>query len=768
MNLFFRRPLALFCAFFLVTSLLMIGLGYELKLLLLAVVGVAAVIFAVMVFIKRESVLLIGVLLCLIFIATAVANFAFRIDAKEKDAERWLGERQIVADVTEAYRTAEYSSIYVVEMKQISGNEASVKTLLILGFECELQVGDRIVTAAEIVRMSDEVMGRSGTEINYDKDILLTAVVYEPGDTQIFRFDRELSLIETLMCENGIKVAADSWRSTLTGRVQALLGEDHGAVVNGLLFGDTSDVSAEVLRDFRRTGVFHLFAVSGLHISVLLGALELLLKKLFVPKWGRCATVTVAAILLLVLTGFSMSALRSVFMLWTFYVVFTFSEEADSVTALFFSAFVILLIFPYAVFELGLWMSFLATLGLVTLYKLADRAIPKGRNLPGVLKSVVRFSRGMLMVALMTVLSTMFLLPIQWAIFGEISATALPANVILAPLNVFMLICSVLCLALGGIPFLGTVLCESIKGVCIVIIKAVDILSGINGATVSLKFGFAKPIVMIFFVTLLVLLTVRLKRKWLLAMPFVGFFVSFFIAVNIFYAVTPRSLTYFGDDDREIISVTDGSELCVIDMSNGGYDRMDGVIEDAERYGATDVDTLVLAQVSRRHVTMAERLFGDRVVGRIFLPEITDVEDAELLLEICALADESGVESFVYRSGDVIEVGNTRLMMFATECDGRLTVSAFAEGESTLVGYTDSLCAEGEHFSVVNSLIEGCDTVLVGNNGESDRAETLDIAEGATLIYASEEIREALPPANKTVKAYVSEYDKIKIGFTFK
>ena len=768
MNLFFRRPLALFCAFFLVTSLLMIGVRYELKLVIAIVMCVAAVIFAALVFIKRDRLILISILFCLISIAIAVANSAFRINAREKSAERWLGERQIVADVTEVYRTTEYSGVYVVDMKQISGNDTSVKTLLILGFECELQVGDRIATTAEIVRMSDEVMGRSGTEINADKDILLTAAVYEPNDTQVFRFNRELPLIEKLLCENGIYVVADSWKSILTGRTQELLGKDCGAVINGFLLGDTSDVSSDVLRDFRRSGVFHLFAVSGLHISILLGALELLLKKLFVPKRLRCVTVTVAAILLLALTGFSMSALRSVFMLWAVYITFAFSEDTDSITSLFLCASIILLIFPYAVFELGMWMSFLATLGLVTLYKLIDRAIPRANSAPRALKPVARIARGALMVAVMTLISNMFLLPVQWAIFGEISAVAIPANIILAPLIFCMLIFSVLCIAFGGIPVLGTLVCVTIRGVCAFALKTVKLLSGINGATVSLKFSFAKPIVIIFFVALLILLTVRLKRKWLLAIPFIGFFVTYLVAWNIFYIITPRSLTYFGDGDKEIISVTDGSDLCIIDMSNGGYGRFDGVLEEAERNGATDVDTVIFTDVSRRHVTMAERLFRDRVVGRIFLPELKDKADIELLLKICALADDCGVESFVYESGDVISVGRTDILMLYSELGGGLSISAFIEGEKDLVGYTDSISATGEHFFVVNSLFEMCDTVLVGNGGECEERAELNISENTTLIYANEEIMSSLPPVDKTAGTYVSKYDKIKIEFTFK
>lgn len=768
MGLFFRRPLVLFCTFFLVTSLIMIRVDFSVKLYLSLIIGAVIVILSIIsFFLKNREAVLLTVILCLVSILFGIANSAFRMDLKEKKAEEWIGKRQIVADIREISYQSENSSVYVVDIERMSDREAGVKALLVLGFKCELSVGDRVVSTAEIMKMSDEAMGRSGYERTNDKDVLLTAVVYEPHDSQVYRFNRSLPLSQKLFCENGFHVVADEIKNALSVRADRLVGNEYGAIMNGLLLGDVSDVSTEVLRDFRRSGVSHLFAVSGLHISVLLGAAELVLRHFLVPKKARCVTVSGLALVLLILTGFSMSAFRSVLMLWMVYVAFAFSEESDAPTSLFLSIAIILLVFPYAVFELGMWMSFLATLGLVTVYVFIDSAIPRVKKGITVLKILMKTSRFILMVTVMTVLANMFLLPIQWGIFGEISAVSVLTNIILSPLNAVMLILSMLCLIFGNVPILGYAFCFCVKGVCAITVDIVRFFSKLNGATVSLKYSFVTPIVVLFCLALITVMTLKFKRKWLVSLPFVGFVAAFTVGIAIFNIVSPRSVTYYGENTQEIISITDRTELCVIDMSNGAYTRLDEVFEDAEKYGATDIDTIVFTDIGKRHISTVEKLFRSRIVGRIYIPAFAEKEMLEYAYELCAVADRCGVESFIYQNGEVISVGGTDILMLYGQTEEIFAVSAFIEGEHNILGYTDVRESENGNFSVINYMLAKCDTVLIGNNGVSEKRRELNTADNATVIYSSQKMSEAVRNTTSKDSVYVNPYDKLKIEFVF-
>ena len=768
MGLFFRRPLMLFCTFFLLTSILMIRVDLSMKLYLALIIGaVVIVLFATSFFLKKREAVILAVALCLVSILLGVANSAFRMDLKEKEAEEWIGKRRIIADVREISYQSDNSAVYVVDIEQMSDREAGIKALLVLGFKCELSVGDRFVSTAEIMKMSDEAMGRSGYERTNDKDVLLTAVVYEPRDSQVYRFNRNLPLSKKLFCENGFYVVADEIKNVISERADRFVGKDCGAIMNGILLGDVSDVPTEVLRDFRRSGVSHLFAVSGLHISVLLGSVEILLRRFLIHKRVRCVIVSMLGLVLLILTGFSMSAFRSVLMLWMVYVAFAFSEDSDAPTSLFLSIAIILLVFPYAVFELGMWMSFLATLGLVTVYSFIDSAIQKVKKGITAIKVLMKISRFILMVTVMTVLANMFLLPIQWGIFGEISAVSVLTNILLSPINTLILIFSVLCLALGNLPILGTGICFCVRVLCTITVNIVKYFSGLNGATISLKYSFVTPIVALFCLSLITVLTFKLKRKWIIALPFLGFVAVFTVGIAIFNVVSPRSVTYYGENTQEIIAVTDRTELCVIDMSNGAYTRLDGVFENSEKHGATDIDTIVFTDIGKRHISTAEKLFRSRIVGKIYIPAFVEKEKLEYAYELCAVADRCGVESLIYQNGEVISVGGTNILMLYEQNEEAFAVSVFIEGEHNILGYTDAREGKNTNFPIINRVLAKCDTVLIGNNGIPEKKRELNTVDNATVIYLSQKMSEAVRNTTSKESVYVNPYDKLKIEFVF-
>ena len=108
----------------------------------------------------------------------------------------------------------------------------------------------------------------------------------------------------------------------ISGVLVSLLGEEKGVLALGFFTGERSDLPAYIVRDFRRSGLSHIMAVSGSHIAILLGSIEVLLRRLFVPKGARCAVVSVCGLLFILITGFSLSGIRSVLMLYAVYLAY--------------------------------------------------------------------------------------------------------------------------------------------------------------------------------------------------------------------------------------------------------------------------------------------------------------------------------------------------------------------------------------------------------------------------------------------------------------
>ena len=86
--------------------------------------------------------------------------------------------------------------------------------------------------------------------------------------------------------------------------------ERTGALVGALLLGNRDGLYDETVRDFRRCGISHMLALSGLHMCIVMGFFDLILRILFIDKKIRCVILTLIAVAYLVLTGFSPSASR--------------------------------------------------------------------------------------------------------------------------------------------------------------------------------------------------------------------------------------------------------------------------------------------------------------------------------------------------------------------------------------------------------------------------------------------------------------------------
>lgn len=103
----------------------------------------------------------------------------------------------------------------------------------------------------------------------------------------------------------GSAVALIQMRHAISSRFAAVLPGDRGALATALITGSKTNLSVGAVSHFRTCGATHLMAVSGLHLSVIVGSLYWLLRKLRLPTW--LTTVLTGAVLLVYdgVAGFS-------------------------------------------------------------------------------------------------------------------------------------------------------------------------------------------------------------------------------------------------------------------------------------------------------------------------------------------------------------------------------------------------------------------------------------------------------------------------------
>ncbi|MBQ2999434.1 MAG: ComEC/Rec2 family competence protein [Clostridia bacterium] len=737
MGLFYRRPLCFFAFLFVAFSLLCFFVSIEIGLLLLCVL---AVIFFVLggIYLWKKPKKRIFFFTALISLAVALVSVGYSILSialPSRSAERYVGEKPVLAEILrEEYRSGDYA-LYSVRLLRIGDEDTKISATLACYSSEPMASMDRVITTAELSIPAQR--SRDGA--------LLSATVDKGAPIYLQRTSETIPWQSLLLSPTGIRVLSERCQSALREVMLSSLGEPTGGLASAFFLGDRSALSTTTVRDFNRSGTSHLMAVSGLHFSILFGALDLLLRVLCCPKKGRIAAVTVGSVVFLFLTGFSMSACRAAMMLYALYLNFLLREDNDSITSLFVSLALIVFLSPYAIVDLGLWMSFLATLGLLTLYPILNDRIPRAKGKGKLLTLLLRILREALILVIITAIATLFLLPILWLYFGEFSTVSLMANPVLVPLSNLFLVSIPIWLLCSFVPFLSGIVGACLEFFASTICAVLSFFSQIPSATLSLQYAFCRVLIPLFVLAMIVVLVLRFRRKWLAFLPSVALVVAFstcFAVVQMFER-DPKLIYVSQWGGEEAILISDGDEAALCDLSGGSpwlYRKIATVFSQTT---ATEIESVILTQYHEAHPSSMSYLLESEVVRTLYLPRPRDAESGKIATELWEIAENAGSEVVVYEGGRIplTEKISAEIELGTSEAD------AFAVsfvGAQSRISYVTPQWLEGAGEKKTKERLTQSQTLIVGGHGERpNEAYGTAISEQGALekvIYPSEKI----------------------------
>ena len=131
------------------------------------------------------------------------------------------------------------------------------------------------------------------------------------------------------------------------------------------ILGDKSYIDKNVLRSYQENSISHLFAISGMHISLLAEIINKLLKKLKIIEENRFKITSIFLIIYLLLVGLSPSILRGVL----FYILFTLNKVyyfyIKPINLYLFIVSISLLINPNFIYDVGFQYSYIISISLI-------------------------------------------------------------------------------------------------------------------------------------------------------------------------------------------------------------------------------------------------------------------------------------------------------------------------------------------------------------------------------------------------------------------
>lgn len=193
--------------------------------------------------------------------------------------------------------------------------------------------------------------------------------------------------------------------------------KEYSAVITALTFGNKEFLEKEEKEKFKTLGVIHLICISGFHIAII----HQIIKKILNNN-----IALLVAFSYVILTGMTASSIRAFLMISCLSLSTTVFKKYDSISALGFSALILLIIKPINIVDVGFHLSYLATTGILLFYKFFSRGFYR---LPKIIRESISLS----------ISAQFFVFPYMIVVFGNFSLNFLLGSLVLTPIISIML-----------------------------------------------------------------------------------------------------------------------------------------------------------------------------------------------------------------------------------------------------------------------------------------------------------------------------------------
>jgi competence protein ComEC len=208
------------------------------------------------------------------------------------------------------------------------------------------------------------------------------------------------------------------------------LGVPQGTLMSSIVLGRRAvDLPYDIRDSFIQAGMAHVLAASGFHVSLILGMVLVMTRRLDVK--ARFAIGSLVLLLYIGLTGASASVLRASLMGIAALFALVVKRKVKPTGALLVAATLLLLVNPLWIEDLGFQMSFLATLGLIV-------------TVPALLKKLDWLPPAIASLFAIPLAAFLWVLPIQLYVFGTVASYSILTNTVTS-------------LAVGGITLGGAI-----------------------------------------------------------------------------------------------------------------------------------------------------------------------------------------------------------------------------------------------------------------------------------------------------------------------
>ena len=460
----------------------------------------------------------------------------------------------------------------------------------------------------------------------------------------------------------------------ISEKYKKILGDKNAGSLSAMVLGDKRGLDEEIKELYQENSISHLLSISGLHISLLGGAVFLFLRRLKVSFSFPLITSSIILIIYGAFTGFSVSTSRAIVMMSVLFISFVIGKSYDLPSGLALAALILIVMNHRVIYQSGFLLSFFAVIGifyimpeLLYIFKVDiyhKKGIIKGLHL--LLASIIS--------SISILLAT---LPIVLNNFYEVSLTGIILNIIVIPLMSLVVITGLL----GGfVALVSEILGSFLLGITHYILNLYTLFCRLGDRLTFLRLIIGKPdkwqIVLYYLILVIVFYLLALKRREnklrslknnlskeyntskRIVVTGLMTFTSFLI---IAYKPREFSINMLDIGQGDCFVVNDGNnDIYISDcgsttLQNVGKTRL---LPFLKSKGWGKVDTIFISHMDKDHVNGVNDLLkcAEITIGRIIISASykSDKLNCAELEELKELAKMRDIKLFYMKKGDEI------------------------------------------------------------------------------------------------------------------
>lgn len=179
----------------------------------------------------------------------------------------------------------------------------------------------------------------------------------------------EIENIEYIKCEKDFYYVLGKIKFSILTKIEKIYKEKYKDVLGKVLFGLNGNIDEEITENFRDAGISHVLAISGLHITYVVLLISFILDRCIKNIKLKNICISIFLFLFVILTGISPSCIRACLMTIMMIISKLIHRKNNIIISIIFSFLILILSNMYVIYNIGMWLSFFGTLGIVLFNK---------------------------------------------------------------------------------------------------------------------------------------------------------------------------------------------------------------------------------------------------------------------------------------------------------------------------------------------------------------------------------------------------------------